>query len=834
MTVAEAARMWQSSGVSVVPIVSKNQPLVAWKPFQAHAPTLDEINEWWHNGHPYGIAIICGSVSGNLEMTEIEARALTSESLSLIADAAERLGCFNAWNRITNGYTQHSPSGGMHFVYRILDHEVPGNEKIARDAVRYITDENGREKREQLVFAETRGEGGYFVGAPSPGNCHPSGEPWLLASGTYGQVPFVSWAERNLIHQAIFEALDVSHPPDTEPVPDVPPRLPPGNQPSTALALIPSSTPVASSGVSPGTEWMAATDWAAILEPSGWTLHSRLGEERLWTRPGKHRRDGHSASTGYAGLDNLYVWSTSAGFDTEVPLSKLFVYANLSFNGDMSAAAKHLAYMGYGDRQRQRVDVTAGEMPDAVAKPADPEPRFTLDDMGNAERLWHHIKDRCRYVDEEKAFYVFQDGTWQSDFSGAIFREWNSITVALIEEARRDDNTALMKWAKRCRSRATSESTVRMFKTVAGATIKAADLDPHHELINMGSGEYNVDNAGLQPHDRAHMMTRMMNASYEPEAQCPQWNKFMEQVLPDPTVRAYVQRAVGYSLYGRADQRAFFIVYGPSGTGKSQFLSTLEHVFGSYAATAAEGTLRAKDNGGPNNDLHGLRGKRFVSTSETAENVSFNEVLLKRLTGRDAVVSRDLYQSNITWTPECTLWIATNHPPRFNSDDDAIWKRAKLIPFLTKFGTDVPEVHDFARRFLYQEADGILNWILAGLHDYLENGLGEPDAVVEAATEHRSQSDSVIRFLDDMLADGSLFELEDGQIRTKELYSMYETWSKSSGDRGLGSRRFMNRLESSGRVRYLRTNGQSVWRGVYRPGTIEWLAKGELPHEVGH
>jgi putative DNA primase/helicase len=830
--------MWQANGVSVVPIITKNKPLISWKPYQASAPTLDEINDWWGNGHPYGIAIICGAVSGNLEMTEIEARALTSESLSDIADAAERLGCFNAWNRIMNGYTQHSPSGGLHTVYRILDHEVPGNEKIARDEVRYITDENGHEKREQLVFAETRGEGGYFVGAPSPGNCHPSGEPWLLASGSYGKVPFVSWAERNLIHQAIREALDKSsrgvsslHNPDVPVhVPDVPPHLPPGNQPSTALALVPSSTPVASSGTSPGSDWMNQTDWAQILEPAGWTLHSRMGEERLWTRPGKHRRDGHSASTGYAGLDNLYVWSTSAGFDTEVPLSKLFVYANLSFNGDMSAAAKHLAYMGYGDRPRQPVPaVTEGELPDAQMLPSStPTPFFTLDDMGNGQRLWHHVKDRCRYVYEEKTFYIFSDGVWKQDHKDVTMREWETVTTIMMDQARADDNTALMKWAKRSRSRASSEAALRMFKVVVGATISASDVDGHVELINTGNGEYNVDTTELQPHNRDHLMTRMVKANHDPEAQCPQWNKFMEQVLPDPNVRAYVQRAVGYSLFGRADQRAFFIVYGPSGTGKSQFLSTLEHVLGSYATTAAEGTLRAKETGGPNNDLHGLRGKRFVSTSETAENVSFNEVLLKRLTGRDTVVSRDLYQSNITWTPECTLWIATNHPPRFNSDDDAIWKRAKLIPFLTKFGTDAPEVSDFARRFLYQEADGILNWILAGLHDYLENGLGEPDAVVEAACEHRSQSDSVIRFLDDMLADGSLVESAEGQIRTKELYSMYEAWSRSSGDRGLGSRRFMNRLESSGRARYLKTNGLSVWRGLFRQGATNWLIQGEL------
>lgn len=295
----------------------------------------------------------------------------------------------------------------------------------------------------------------------------------------------------------------------------------------------------------------------------------------------------------------------------------------------------------------------------------------------------------------------------------------------------------------------------------------------------------------------------------------------MEDVLPDPEVRAYVQRAVGYSLLGTADRRAFFLIYGPSGTGKSQFLSTMEYVFGQYGGTAAQGTFRADVRSGPTNDLHGLRGKRFVSTSETAENANFDEALLKRLSGRDKVVSRELYQQNIEWTPECSIWLATNHPPRFNSDDDAIWRRAKLVPFLTRFGQDgVKDVPDFARKYLYAEADGILNWIIQGMKDFQERGLDEPEGVLQAAQDHRQQSDSVVRFLEDQLQDGILEEVENAQVQTRELFALYEQWCRTSGERGLGSRRFANRLESTGRATYTKTNGQRVWRGLHRSGVL--------------
>lgn len=827
MRLAEVANAWMERGVSVVPIVTKAQPAIRWKAYQARCPTLDEIHEWWGNGHPWGLAIICGSVSGNLEMTELEARALDSDSLTKIANAADSLGCGQAWDMISQGYTQGSPSGGLHMVYTISDHEVPGNEKIAWDRTGELP----------LVLSETRGEGGYFVGAPSPGSCHPSGEAWILTSGKYGFVPEITWNERCLVHEAIRTALDTtnqsqSHAPHVRPGQD----RPNGTIQSTPVPVVPLyASPGYASGttaLSPGDAWSEQTDWSAILEPNGWTLSHTAGAERFWVRPGKDGRDGHSASTDFEGKPGFYVWSTSAGLETETPLTKLFIYAHYSFNGDMSACAKELKRRGFGSSPAPVL--SSGELVPGDANSVAAPVFFRYDDAGNAKRLWTMIGfKKFRYVHEYKEVFVWAGIRWEPDYTGALEREWLKITEEMLDQAQRDDNQALMKWATKSRSRERVAAVQTMMRRMDGATISRSDMDTPPDHLNMLNGEYNIKTRVLEPHSPEHLMTRVMKAKHDPTATCPKFEKFMEDVLPDPEVRKYVQRAVGYSLLGQVDQRAFFLIYGPSGTGKSQFLSTMEYVFGNYATTAAEGTFRTNINSGPTNDLHDLMGKRLVTTSETAENANFNEILLKRLTGRDKVSSRQLYQNNVDWIPECSIWLATNHPPRFNSDDDAIWKRAKLIPFTTRFGTDVPEVFDYARAHLYAEADGILNWILAGLHDFLDNGLGEPAGVREAAEEHRSQSDSVMRFLEDQLADGTLIESETGEIRTKDLFAMYTEWSKTSGERGLGSRRFINRLESSGRAKYSRNTGQSLWLGLHRPGAINWISQRELTDNSG-
>ena len=810
MRLANIAELWQSHGVSCIPIVAKNKPAVRWREYQVRIPELGEVSEWWGNGHPYGIALICGAVSGGLEMTEIEGRALSSDALTDIANAADSLGCGEAWDRISRGYTQSSPSGGLHMAYRISDREVPGNEKIAHN-------ETGE------VLAETRGEGGYFVGAGSPGSCHPSGEPWLLASGEYGIVPEVTWEERCAIHAALKAALD-------QPAPVATVLAVPIVATLTSVAPAAPASPVVpapgATSISPGDHWASVTDWADILEPQGWSLaHSARGGERFWARPGKDAKDGASASTDYNGKPGLYVWSTSAGLETENPLSKLFIYAHYSFNGDMRACAQDLKRRGYGSSALQ--DSSSEEVSLGAEPGAEAEPAFDLDDAGNSRRLWHAVgQANYRWVHEQNQWYHWNGVIWEKEYSGQLERDFLDVVSAMKRQGRTENNQALIKWAGQSGSLTRIKAAQNLVRSARNATVSMSQLDTPPDLLNLDNGTFNVTTRQLQPHNRYDLMTRKYNAKHDPAATCPKFESFMEQVLPDPEMRKYVQRAVGYSMLGKADRRAFFLIYGPSGTGKSQFLSTMEYICGTYAATAAEGTFRVREGGGPNNDLHGLRGKRFVSTSETAENATFNENLLKRLTGTDQIVSREMYQSNVTWTPECALWVATNHPPRFNSDDDAIWKRAKLVPFTTKFGTDVPEIPNYARDHLYAEADGILNWMLAGLYDFLANGLGEPEGVLEAAAAHRSQSDSVVRFLDDQIADGVLVEMSEGTIRTRELFALYETWSKSSGERGLGPRRFMHRLESSGRAQYSQTSAHSVWKGLVRPGTPGWRGQG--------
>jgi putative DNA primase/helicase len=800
MSVAAIAHIWQAAGVSVLPIPANQskRPDRQWAQYQITAPTMDEVTDWWGNGHSrYGIALICGAVSGNLEMTELEANATDSVSLNKVMEACDRHGIRPLWDFLNgpNGFSEVSPTGGIHLLYRVQGGTVPGNTKVAR---RPATEEELLERPGDRVkvLAETRGEGGYVITAPSPGTCHPSGEPWMLLQGQYGILPVISWEERNLLHLALFEALD-----------EMPPPIP------AALPAPPAGLSAAGSSLDlrPGDRWAAQTSFGDILDKAGWTLSHRAGEEEYWVRPGKSARDGHSATVNYRGSNLLYVFSTAVdGLESETSYTKFGAYAHLFHGGNWEAAVQSLVPQWGTPRASLDSFVPTTVQDDPVAEPV--EERFTLDETGNAMRLARSVEDKFRYVLEQNKWMTWNGTRWEIDNTNALGRAWISCTEQMLKS----DNETERKWASASRSHARIVSAGNVMKMLPGITVAAGTFDPNRHMLNLANGVLDLQDGVLRPHDKSYLMTRTFNASFNPQAQCPEFEAFMAAALPDTTMRNYVQRALGYSLLGDADQRSIFLIHGPSGTGKSTLMETIRNVFGDYGTTAAASTLKASDRGAaPNPDVHGLRGKRFVTTSETSANALFDEDLIKRLSGRDQIRSRDLYESYTEWTPECALWLATNNPPKFTSDDDAIWRRAKLIPFLTVFTGD-GERRDMARNVLAPERDGILNWLLAGLRDYLANGLGEPEQVKELAAEQRSQSDPVARFIDEKVTDEILVMAPGQTIRTSELFAMYLEWSRQVGEKGVGSRRFFHRIQSNFPDLRHEKVGHVFWVGIGR------------------
>ena len=315
--VLQAALDFHDAGCSVIPARNDGSkaPIGNWKQYQVTQADKEQLVSWFGTGHE-GIGVVTGAVSGNLELLEMEGRAVHSGLLDEARNIAINSGLEELWNIISNGYAEMTPSGGLHFLYRIADEPVPGNTKIARRP-----GENGSVE----VLVETRGEGGFVVTAPSNGMTHPSGKPWVLLNGSPMTIPMLSWEEREAI-VSVFRSLD--------------------SMPSKEVVASQLSPTSANTGEKPGDDFNAKANWQDILV--GWKVVFQANGVTYWRRPGKDV--GISATTGRNDGDNLFVFTTSSSFEAEKPYSKFAAYAHLKHGDDFSAAARDLRAQGYGSQ----------------------------------------------------------------------------------------------------------------------------------------------------------------------------------------------------------------------------------------------------------------------------------------------------------------------------------------------------------------------------------------------------------------------------------------------------------------------------------------------------
>lgn len=322
--ILDTALQFHQWGCSVVPasLDGSKKPAVSWKSNQFDRADEKQIHQWFDSGKVTGLGVVCGKASGGLEMLEMEGRAVTAGLFDEAKALAENSGLAKIWNAMVFGYSEQTPSGGIHWLYRIADlpdgMDFPKNIKIASQP-----GENGGID----VLVETRGEGGFVITAPSHGTVHPQGGSWDLLAGSPETIPTISWEERESLH-LIFKVLD--------------------KMPSIAESreLITSSK---SLGL-PGNDFGSKTSWNEILEPLGWKALFKSKGTIYWRRPGKS--EGISATTGRNEADNLYVFTTSTQFEAERPYSKFAAFTLIEFGSVTPETTKHAASklrkMGFG------------------------------------------------------------------------------------------------------------------------------------------------------------------------------------------------------------------------------------------------------------------------------------------------------------------------------------------------------------------------------------------------------------------------------------------------------------------------------------------------------
>jgi len=300
--IKDKAKEYSKAQLSVIPTKEDKLPaLPTWKPYQSQRIKEDEVETLFSGGNVKGLAIICGAISGGLEVIDVDTKHDTTGSLwdelrGLIEDNLPEL-----YSRLVIAQTK---SGGYHIYYRCK--EIKGNLKLAT-------------KLNKEVLIETRGEGGYVIAPPTPKYTYIQGEPI--------NIPTITPEDRDILFSISksFNELE-----------EIKPKV--NNTTSTTYN---------STGLSPFEDYNQRGDIVGLLESKGWRVVNQRGERINLLRPGS--TDSKTSGNYHTGLRTLRVFSSSTEFNPDKAYNSSQVFSLLECNGDNKLTYRRLLELGYGE-----------------------------------------------------------------------------------------------------------------------------------------------------------------------------------------------------------------------------------------------------------------------------------------------------------------------------------------------------------------------------------------------------------------------------------------------------------------------------------------------------
>lgn len=385
-------------------------------------------------------------------------------------------------------------------------------------------------------------------------------------------------------------------------------------------------------------------------------------------------------------------------------------------------------------------------------------------------------------------YYTMQDeGPWQCTRNLTLINRW--IREVITSPHYGDPSFDKRSYIEETRA-VLEEQFTSPFKTASDF-----DLGAHSEELSkyivVNDGMLNWRTGEVIPWDPDYHTTIAFDIDYDAQAECPMFEQYLSEWLPDESVRKVVQEYLGYCLIPNTNFRKAMFLYGKGRNGKSVFVEYFQEFFGHLGANLSYDALFQRF--GPAN----LKDKIVNIYDDT--NVSFakDTGIAKNLIAGGQISAEFKGKDFFSFINVARILFSAQELPRTADNSLAWYDRWFFVKFPNTFRTSHNKKDEMLNN-MRKEKSGVFNWMIAGLTRLMEqDGFSQSAALNMYTQEYRGMNDSVVQFLNTYCT-GIPADDTVNRISCGHLYKVYEMFAGKDNLRPVSKKVFKARIEDAG------------------------------------
>jgi len=316
---------------------------------------------------------------------------------------------------------------------------------------------------------------------------------------------------------------------------------------------------------------------------------------------------------------------------------------------------------------------------------------------------------------------------------------------------------------------------------------KPQDFQENPHKIPLRNGTLDTETMQLEPHNPANHARNRLPVTYNPDATCPRFKQFLEQVLPEDT--EFIQEWIGYHLIKDYRYQRCLVLLGDGDNGKSTLLNVITALLGPENI-ATETLYRLTANRFSPAELYG---KLANISADIGPDELRHTGTIKMLTGGDWITAERKNRDPFPYRNYAKLTFSCNQLPRTPDETLAFFKRFIVLTLDQTILKDRQDPRLLEKLTTESELSGILNWALKGLTRCLKRGsLAEPGTAEQRKELYLAMSDPVTGFINTHITeDPETFEVK------QDLVNAFNQYCKHRGFIPVSDRKFYEQLRKT-------------------------------------